>query len=130
MEMIKLEAEGAFCICSPRWSSMGDSGGRSTVSQDDLPGSDARVSGGRRVVSEMSSSSGIWTVTSSPEEGSLRSHMTFPETPQQRLGPILERSEGLYDMPMEMSQQRFVSILTWLHLNQLFVEGWGKSPLS
>lgn len=109
---------------------MGDSGGRSMASQDDLRGSDARVSGGRRVVCETSSSSGIWTVTSSPEEGSLRSHMTFPETPQQSLGPILERSEGLYDMPMEMSQQKFVSVLTWLHLNQPFVEGWGKSPLS
>lgn len=85
---------------------------RSVASLAYLQGADARVHRGSRAMGETSPSSGIWTVTCSLKKDSLRSYMTIPEAPQQRLGPILERSEGLNDMPVEMSQQKFVSILT------------------
>lgn len=84
---------------------MGASGVRSVASQAYLQGADSTVHRGSRAVREAPPSSGIRTVTWSPKEDSLRSHMTFPEAPQQQLGPILERSEGLYDMPVEMSHK-------------------------
>lgn len=74
-------------------------------------GTDVRLHRGSSAMGEMPPSSGIWTVTKSSQGRHLRSHVTFPEASRQWLGPVLERSEGLYDMPVEMSQQKLVSIL-------------------
>lgn len=66
-------------------------------------------------------------VTQNPQDV-LRSCKTFPEASQQSLGLILENSEGLYDISKEISQQKFVSILTCLCLSQQLVEARGKIP--